>query len=53
MIHEIIVLAYRLIVLLVLAAVVRAALAKENSSSFQIMAVVLTIPLVLRLLMIK
>lgn len=53
MIHEIVVLAYRLIVLLVLAAVVRAALAKENSTSFQIMAVVLTIPLVLRLLMIK
>lgn len=53
MIHEIVVIAYRLIVLLVLAAVVRAALTKENSSSFQIMAVVLTIPLVLRLLMIK
>jgi hypothetical protein len=53
MIHEIVVIAYRLIVLLVLAAVVRAALAKENSSSFQIIAVVLTIPLVLRLLMIK
>jgi hypothetical protein len=53
MIHEIVVLAYRLIVLLVLAAVIRAALARENNPSFQIIAVVLTIPLALRLLMIK
>jgi len=53
MIHEIVVIAYRLIVLLVLATVVRAALAKGNSASFQITAVILTIPLALRLLMIK
>jgi hypothetical protein len=53
MIHEIILIAYRLIVLCVLIAVVRAALARENSSSFQITAVVLAIPLALRLLMIK
>lgn len=53
MIHDLILIAYRLIVLLVLAAVVRAALARENSSTFQITAVVLVIPLVLRLFMIK
>ena len=53
MIHEIVVIAYRLIVLLVLACVVRAALARETSKTFQLMAVILTIPLVLRLLMIK
>ena len=53
MIHEIVVIAYRLIVLLVLVAVVRAALSRENSGSFQLIAVILAIPLVLRLLMIK
>lgn len=53
MIHETLLIAYRLIVLLVLAAVVRAALSREHSSTFQVMAVVLTIPLALRLLMIK
>jgi hypothetical protein len=53
MMHELVVLAYRGIVLLVLVAVVRASLAKENTLTFQIMAVVLTIPLALRLLMIK
>jgi hypothetical protein len=53
MIHEVVVIAYRLIVLAVLVAVVRAALSKENGGSLQVMAVVLTIPLVLRLLMIK
>ena len=53
MIHEIVVIAYRLIVLLVLAAVIRAVLAKGNSSSFQVIAAILTIPLALRLLMIK
>jgi hypothetical protein len=53
MIHDLILLAYRLIVLLVLVAVVRAALSRENNSTFQITAVVLAIPLVLRLFMIK
>ncbi|MBI5692474.1 MAG: hypothetical protein HZC55_20520 [Verrucomicrobia bacterium] len=53
MMHELLTLAYRGITLLVLAAVVRAALARENSSSYQVMAVVLTIPLLLRVLMIK
>lgn len=53
MIQQLILIAYQLIVLLVLAATVRAALRRENSSTFQIMAVVLAIPLALRLLMIK
>ena len=53
MMHEIVSIAYRLIVLLVLIAVVRAALSRQNNAAFQITAVVLAIPLVLRLLMIK
>lgn len=53
MIHEAVVIAYRLIVLFVLIYVVRATLARGQSRTFQFMAAVLTIPLVLRLFMIK
>jgi len=53
MIHEIIIIAYRLIVLLILGATVWSALDKEHDGWFQITAVILTIPLALRVLMIK
>ena len=53
MIHTLLFLAYRLIVLLVLAATVRAVFAKETDRTLQITAAIVTIPLALRLLLIK
>jgi hypothetical protein len=53
MIHETVVLVYRLIVLFVLGCTVWIALDDESDGYIQITAVILTIPLALRLLMIK
>jgi hypothetical protein len=53
MIHEIVTLLYRLIVALVLAATVWTTLDRKSDLRLQLMAAVLTIPLALRLLMIK
>ena len=53
MIHEVVTLAYRLIVLLILGATIWSTLDRKNGLSFQITAAIVTIPLALRLLMIK
>jgi hypothetical protein len=53
MIHVIMIVIYRLIVLFVLGCTVRHALDKENDGYSQLTAVLLVIPLLLRVLMIK
>jgi hypothetical protein len=53
MIHEALIIVYRLIVLFVLGCTVWNVLDDENDSCTQIIAVLLTIPLLLRVLMIK
>ena len=53
MIHEALIIIYRLIVLFVLGCTVWNVLDDENDSYTQIIAVLLTIPLLLRVLMIK
>jgi hypothetical protein len=53
MIHEIVVIVYRLIVLFVLGCTVWSALDRENDIYNQLIAAILTIPLALRVLMIK
>ena len=53
MIHEAMIVMYRLIVLFVLGCTIWNALDKENDTSTQVIAVLLTIPLLLRVLMIK
>jgi hypothetical protein len=53
MIHEVLIIVYRLIVLFVLGCTVRYALDKETDGHGQLTAVLLVIPLLLRVLMIK
>jgi MFS-type transporter involved in bile tolerance (Atg22 family) len=53
MTHEIVSLLYRAITLIVLGCVVWSALDRKIDLRFQLMAIILTIPLALRVLMIK
>jgi MFS-type transporter involved in bile tolerance (Atg22 family) len=53
MIHEVMIIIYRVIVLAVLGCTVWTALDEETSGQTQIIAALLVIPLVLRVLMIK
>jgi hypothetical protein len=53
MTHEIVSLLYRVLVLFILGCTVWCALDKKSDVRFQIMAAILTIPLALRVLMLK
>ncbi len=53
MIHEVVVIVYRLMVLIVLACTVWSVLDKETDGYCQVTAAILAIPLALRVLMIK